>query len=123
MLPRPLMANGDLTRLINSDEIQSVVRPAQLPTRHSRQKKNPLKNLGALVKLNPYAIAARRQELKHQEAVATRKAEVAAAKAKGLKVAATPAEASKKAAARKHLATKKLNYERLMAEQEYNLVK
>ena len=29
-------------------------------------KKNPLKNLGALLKLNPYAKTARRQELLHQ---------------------------------------------------------
>lgn len=29
-------------------------------------KKNPLRNLGALLKLNPYAKTARRQELLHQ---------------------------------------------------------
>ena len=29
-------------------------------------KKNPLKNLGGLLKLNPYAKTARRQELLHQ---------------------------------------------------------
>mmetsp|Transcript_23786 Transcript_23786/g.61788 ORF Transcript_23786/g.61788 Transcript_23786/m.61788 type:complete len:405 (-) Transcript_23786:439-1653(-) len=63
-LPRSVMANGDLTRLINSDEIQSVVRPQKAaPAKHAPLKKNPLKNLGVMLKLNPYAKAARRIEI------------------------------------------------------------
>ena len=62
-LPRAPMANADLTRLINSDEIQSVVRPARAGRTARPLKKNPLKNLGALLKLNPYAKTARRMEL------------------------------------------------------------
>ncbi len=39
-----------------SDEIQSVVRaPKAGSARHAPLKKNPLKNLGAMLKLNPYA--------------------------------------------------------------------
>ena len=62
-LPRSQMTNSDLTRLVNSDEIQSIVNPPK--TSHTRRplKKNPLKNLGALLKLNPYAKSARRLEL------------------------------------------------------------
>ncbi|GFH22946.1 component of cytosolic 80S ribosome and 60S large subunit [Haematococcus lacustris] len=60
-LPRGIMANGDLTRLINSDEIQSVVRAPQARyKKHAPLKKNPLKNLGVMLKLNPYAKVARR---------------------------------------------------------------
>jgi len=60
-LPRAMMANADLARLINSDEIQSVVRaPKAKSSRHAPLKKNPLKNLGAMLKLNPYAKVARR---------------------------------------------------------------
>jgi hypothetical protein len=60
-LPRPIMANADVARLINSDEVQSVVRPPKEAAIKSRPlKKNPLKNLGALVKLNPHAIVTRR---------------------------------------------------------------
>lgn len=60
-LPRPIMANADVARLINSDEVQSVVRPPKEAVIKSRPlKKNPLKNLGALVKLNPHAIVTRR---------------------------------------------------------------
>lgn len=62
-LPRAPMTNSDLNRLINSDEIQSIVRPTKAATRTHHAKKNPLKNLGALLKLNPYAKTARRQQL------------------------------------------------------------
>ena len=57
------MANADLTRLINSDEVQTIVRPPKVSRTVVPLKKNPLKNLGALLKLNPYAKAARRTEL------------------------------------------------------------
>jgi large subunit ribosomal protein L4e len=44
-----------------SDEIQSVVRaPKAAGPRHGPLKKNPLRNLGAMLKLNPYAKVARR---------------------------------------------------------------
>lgn len=59
-LPRPMMANSDIARIINSDEIQSVVRPARSGLVRKPLKKNPMKNLGALLKLNPYANVARR---------------------------------------------------------------
>lgn len=60
-LPRALMTNADLARLINSDEIQTVSRaPKAASGRHAPLKKNPLKNLGTMLKLNPYAKVARR---------------------------------------------------------------
>jgi len=62
-LPRGKMYNTDLQRIINSDEIQSVLRakkPAQVPT---GVRGNPLRNLSFLVKLNPYALTARRTEI------------------------------------------------------------
>jgi large subunit ribosomal protein L4e len=62
-LPRSQMANSDLSRLINSDETQSVVRPAIHQHHQHRQKKNPLKNLSAAVKLNPFAAVTRRAEV------------------------------------------------------------
>eukprot|EP00884_Botryococcus_braunii_P012289 jgi/Botrbrau1/21060/Bobra.0144s0059.1 len=62
-LPRPTMSNPDLGRLINSDEIQSIVRPAKLRRSAKNLKKNPLKNLGSLLKLNPYAKSSRRAQL------------------------------------------------------------
>lgn len=57
------MANTDLARIINSDEIQSVVNAPKQPKKGSVLKKNPLKNLGAMLKLNPYSKTIRRMEL------------------------------------------------------------
>lgn len=65
-LPRHIMTNANLGRLINSDEIQSVVRAGKYGKHRRQQKKNPLKNLGVMVKLNPYALVARRAELRAQ---------------------------------------------------------
>jgi len=62
-VPRDVMTNSDLTRIINSDEIQRVIRPKKRITKYIRHKKNPLKNLNALVKLNPYAKTLRRRAL------------------------------------------------------------
>jgi large subunit ribosomal protein L4e len=66
-LPRSVLANADLARIINSDEVQTAVRPAVKATKGTSQKKNPLVNLGAMVKLNPHALTARRLELLSKE--------------------------------------------------------
>ena len=54
-VPRSCMANADLNRVINSDEIQSIVKPPKDHHARGALKKNPLRNLGAMLKLNPYA--------------------------------------------------------------------
>ncbi|KAI8131627.1 hypothetical protein DUD61_004727 [Geotrichum candidum] len=58
-LPAHILANTDVTRLINSSEIQKVLRPAGEPRqkRENVVKKNPLKNKQILLRLNPYAKA------------------------------------------------------------------
>ncbi|XP_028763568.1 60S ribosomal protein L4 [Neltuma alba] len=63
LLPRAKMVNSDLARIINSDEIQSVVRPIRKEVKRAPLKKNPLKNLNAMLKLNPYAKTAKRMAL------------------------------------------------------------
>ena len=79
-LPKSIMTNPDLARLINSDEIQSVVRPAgqAIVKRPFTQRKNPLRNMGVLVRLNPYAQTLRRREMLAQEAAKNKKAGKAA---------------------------------------------
>jgi large subunit ribosomal protein L4e len=62
-LPQPLLTNSDINRIINSDEVQSALRPIKKATKYTTRKKNPLKNLGAMVKLNPYALAQRRRRV------------------------------------------------------------
>ncbi|CAM9161179.1 unnamed protein product [Ectocarpus fasciculatus] len=54
-LPRAPMTNADLARIINSDEIQSVVRPAVTAALELPAKRNPLKNHDVMVALNPFA--------------------------------------------------------------------
>lgn len=54
-LPRPMMTNTDITRIINSDEVQSVCRAPIKNTFVRRQKKNPLKNKQTMLRLNPYS--------------------------------------------------------------------
>lgn len=64
VLPQPLLANADIARLINSDEIQSVVKPAQSKTqKQATRKKNPLRNVQVLTRMNPYAKTLRRAEI------------------------------------------------------------
>jgi len=73
-IPQPIMANADLARIINSDEIQSIVNPAKRADVPRLRKKNPLVSLKALEKLDPYAAAARKAETLAQEARAGKKA-------------------------------------------------
>jgi len=82
-LPQTILTNADLPRIINSDEIQSVVKVAN--EKHTKrpytQRKNPLKNVGVMVRFNPYAQTVRRAAILNEEARANGKAK-AAAKAK-----------------------------------------
>jgi len=52
-LQRAQMENADIARIINSNEVQSVVKPKiESPIRYGR-KKNPLKNAGVMENINP----------------------------------------------------------------------
>jgi large subunit ribosomal protein L4e len=61
-LPRASMTQADLPRIINSDEVQSVLRAKGSVTKVGR-KKNALKNFGVMNKLNPYAVVVKRKQL------------------------------------------------------------
>ncbi|KAI9088398.1 hypothetical protein K1719_029847 [Acacia pycnantha] len=63
LLPRAKMVNSDLARIINSDEIQSVLRPIRKEVKRATLKKNPLTNQNAMFKLNPYAKTHKRNAL------------------------------------------------------------
>jgi large subunit ribosomal protein L4e len=79
-LPYNTMQNTDITRIINSDEVQSKVRPARRSNKRSCLKKNPLKNFGVMVRLNPYAMTMRRAALLQSERAKARKNKVKAAR-------------------------------------------
>jgi len=55
-LPRSLMTNTDITRIINSNEIQSVLTAKKEQKKSLRQRKNPLKNQSVLGRLCPWAL-------------------------------------------------------------------
>lgn len=70
LLPSNVVFNADIGRLINSAEVQAVVRPVKggpLTKRADVQKKNPLKNRQVLLRLNPYAKAFRDEKLGQQK--------------------------------------------------------
>lgn len=61
-LPRPLLTNPDVRRVIQSDSVQALVNAK--PTRFQRFKKpNYLKHHKAMLKLNPYAAVVRGRAL------------------------------------------------------------
>ncbi|VBB75669.1 Putative cytosolic 60S ribosomal protein Rpl4 [Podospora comata] len=65
-LPSNVVANADLTRLINSSEIQSVLRAPKGEAKTKRGhvlKKNPLRNKQVQLRLNPYAATFAREKL------------------------------------------------------------
>merc|ERR1719437_100052 len=73
------MANADLARIINSDEIQSVLNPAKAQFEGYEPKANPLRSIEALEKLDRHAANKRRMA---QQAEKDRDANKAATLAK-----------------------------------------
>lgn len=67
-LPQPKMANTDLSRLLKSEEIRSVLRAPKKTQFRSVRRLNPLVNKRALVKLNPYAAVVKRRAILSAEA-------------------------------------------------------
>merc|ERR1712061_77515 len=54
-LPQPKMAVTDLSKLLKSEEIQKVLRAPNRKVTKAVVKTNPLKNVRAMLQLNPYA--------------------------------------------------------------------
>merc|ERR1719343_1773745 len=53
-LPRAQMENADIARIINSTEVQSVLRPKLEAPKKFAKKRNALKNKEVMKQLNPY---------------------------------------------------------------------
>jgi len=78
-LPRSMMTNTDIARIINSNEIQSALVPKKETARVIRQRKNPLKNRSVLGRLRP-AVLKLKKMAKNPKAVALSKKKSLAAK-------------------------------------------
>ncbi|NXX12447.1 RL4 protein, partial [Podargus strigoides] len=69
-LPMHKMTNTDIGRIMRSQEIQKALRAPKKKIRRRVLKKNPLKNLRIMIKLNPYAKTMRRNTiLRHAQNV------------------------------------------------------
>jgi len=84
-IPRPVISNPDLGRIINSDEIQTHLRPLIKQRAFHVRKKNPLTNLGFMIKLNPYAKVQRRRQLLTEKANVVNKAAIKVQKRAAIK--------------------------------------
>jgi len=74
-LPSNVVAQADLTRLINSSEIQSVLRAPKGEAKTKRgnvQKKNPLRNKQVMLRQNPYAATFAKEKLGEVKAEAAK---------------------------------------------------
>merc|ERR1712048_871219 len=102
-LARPVMSCADLSRIINSDQVQAKLRDIKHSVRvRDKTKKNPLKNKAMMLKLNPYAKKA--AELRAKAELERHKKRAAAIKAKRSK------------AGKKDKATRTKSYHQLQAE-------
>jgi len=68
-LPATKMANTDLSKLLNSEEIQAVIRDPIKKIVRRKTKLNPLKNMRAMKLLNPYGIVEKRSAILKEESV------------------------------------------------------
>jgi len=59
-LPSPKMTNTDLSRILRSEEIKKVLRKPVKKVVRSGVKRNPLRNVQAMIRLNPYAAVVKR---------------------------------------------------------------
>jgi len=60
-LPMPKMAVTDLSKLLKSEEIRKVLRAPNRKVKKAVVKTNPLKNVRAMLQLNPYAAVQKKQ--------------------------------------------------------------
>merc|ERR1711988_1310454 len=67
-MPKLQMGNSDLSRLINSDEVQSKINALKEGTAPAVLKSNPLKSATAMAALNPYHAEAKKKNAAAQAA-------------------------------------------------------
>jgi len=113
-LPRPLMHNSDLNRLINSDEIQSRVRAPVSTVSRAYRHKNPLKNYQERVRLNPYAAVLKR----HALLVEARQAKSRASAVQGKRAALSERQVKEKNDRKKQNKQQVSNYQRIVVAKE-----
>jgi len=87
-VPRGMLNNADIGRIINSEEVQSHLRAKKPHSVVFKRKKNPYSNFQFQVKLNPYAKTLKRGRILAAKRIANKKSGATDAKKKGVKPAA-----------------------------------
>merc|ERR1712168_980249 len=87
-LPQPMLTNTDLTKLLQSQEIQGALRPKKAGSTRTGFKRNPLKNAAEMAKLDPFSVAKKRAALVAEKDAALAKDEAKQGKRKGEEAAA-----------------------------------
>jgi len=104
-LPQMQMKNSDLSRLINSDEVQSVVNAPKPGQKPRGLKCNPLKNAKAMEAVNPFAAVAKERYAKAQKTAEKAKADLVAAKRAGKAKPSSKKDAGREAAKKEFYAS------------------
>jgi len=86
VLPRAAVTNADISRIVNSADVQSHLRAKKRNT-PAPHRKNPLTNNKALIHLNPYAASLKRRAIKEQAHNVARRDAALAARREGKKPA------------------------------------
>jgi large subunit ribosomal protein L4e len=119
-LPRAPLTNGDIARIINSHEVQLHLRPKVTRKNRPFIKKNPLRNLGVMTRLNPYSMVQRRAAVRAHDAVVAARAEREKSvdkKRKELSGSALKHLQRVKKTKAAHRPVKKLNFKRMSADE------
>jgi len=74
-VPRSVVTNADIGRIMGSNEVQSALRAPKANRAFRPRKRNPLTNLGAMIKLNPFELT-RRKRLEQAKKQSTQKRKV-----------------------------------------------
>lgn len=99
--PQGLLTNPDISRIMAAQEVKSVLRGRRRPARKHVVKKNPLKNLKAMVKLNPHALTTKRRALVAAESGKKKRQALIEANRKAVAASAEKKQGDKKPAEKK----------------------
>jgi len=82
--PRSILTNPNITRLLQSYEIQSALKPIKVHDRKPKRKKNPFRNWDRMVYLNPFHPTKVRRAMLFEESNRKHRAAIVEAKRKGV---------------------------------------
>lgn len=115
-LPHNVISNSDITRIINSDEIQTRIRRGVKEVTRFTQKKNPLKNRLAMIRLNPFVLKARRHQKASMAASKALREKLVEARRNKTKLPSSKAFLAVRKAQKKHLVQKRKTFARINAD-------